>query len=88
MKNYIFLFLLILGVHLQTNASNTALTLDHIEPSFWWAGMKNKDLQIMVHAKDIAYLRPKINSPGIRLVNVIQTSNTNYLFLNLKFNLL
>jgi glycosidase len=46
--------------------------------------MKNKDLQIMVHAKDIAYLKPKINSPGIRLVNVIQTSNTNYLFLNLE----
>jgi glycosidase len=38
----------------------------------------------MVHAKDIAYLRPKINSPGIRLVNVIQTSNRNYLFLNLE----
>jgi glycosidase len=73
-----------LGVHLQTNGSNPALTIDHIEPSFWWAGMKNRDLQIMVHAKDIAYLRPKINTPGIRLVNVIQTSNRNYLFLNLE----
>jgi glycosidase len=69
---------------LQTNGSNPALTIDHIEPSFWWAGMKNRDLQIMVHAKDIAYLRPKINIPGIRLVNVIQTSNRNYLFLNLE----
>ena len=84
MKKYIFLFLFILGVHLQISGSNPALTIDHIEPSFWWAGMKNKDLQIMVHAKDISYLRPKINSPGIRLVNVIQTSNRNYLFLNLE----
>jgi hypothetical protein len=69
---------------LQTIGSNPELTIDHIEPSFWWAGMKNRDLQIMVHAKDIAYLRPKINTPGIRLVNVIQTSNRNYLFLNLE----
>ncbi|MFN6021327.1 MAG: glycoside hydrolase family 13 protein [Bacteroidota bacterium] len=84
MKKYFFLFLFFLGVHLQTIGSNPALTIDHIEPSFWWAGMKNRDLQIMVHAKDIAYLRPKINSPGIRLVNVIQTSNRNYLFLNLE----
>lgn len=84
MKKYLFLFLFFLGVHLQTNGSNPALTIDHIEPSFWWAGMKNRDLQIMVHAKDIAYLRPKINTPGIRLVNVIQTSNRNYLFLNLE----
>ncbi len=84
MKKYLFLFLFFLGVHLQTNGSNPALTIDHIEPSFWWAGMKNRDLQIMVHSKDIAYLRPKINTPGIRLVNVIQTSNRNYLFLNLE----
>lgn len=84
MKKYLFLFLFFLGVHLQTNGSNPALTIDHIEPSFWWAGMKNRDLQIMVHAKDIAYLRPKINTLGIRLVNVIQTSNRNYLFLNLE----
>jgi neopullulanase len=84
MKKYFFLFLIFLGVHLQTNGSNPALTIDHIEPSFWWAGMKNRDLQIMVHAKDIAFLRPKINTPGIRLVNVIQTSNRNYLFLNLE----
>ena len=84
MKKYFFLFLIFLGVHLQTNGSNPALTIDHIEPSFWWAGMKNRDLQIMVHAKDIAFLRPKINTPGIRLVNVIQTFNRNYLFLNLE----
>jgi glycosidase len=84
MKKYLFLFLFFLGVHLQTNGSNPALTIDHIEPSFWWAGMKNRDLQIMVHAKDVASLRTQINTPGIRLVNVIQTSNRNYLFLNLE----
>ena len=84
MKKFFFLFLFFFGVHLQINGSNLALTIDHIEPSFWWAGMKNRDLQVMVHAKDIAYLRPKINTPGIRLVNVIQTSNRNYLFLNLE----
>ena len=84
MKKFFFLFLFFLGVHLQTIGSNPALTIDHIEPSFWWAGMKNRDLQIMVHSKDIAYLSPKINTPGIRLVNVIQTSNRNYLFLNLE----
>ena len=86
MKKYLFLFLFFLGVHLQTNGSNPALTIDHIEPSFWWAGMKNTDLQIMVHAKDVASLRTQINTPGIRLVSAVQTSNKNYLFLNLKIN--
>ena len=76
MKKYFFPFLFFLGVHLQTIGSNPALTIDHIEPSFWWAGMKNRDLQIMVHSKDIAYLSPKINTPGIRLVRWDRTFNS------------
>jgi glycosidase len=40
----------------------------------------------MVHAKDVASLRTQINTPGIRLVSAVQTSNKNYLFLNLKIN--
>jgi glycosidase len=84
MKKYFLLFLFFLGVYLQTNASNPVLTIDHIEPSFWWAGMKNTDLQIMVHAKDVASYRTQINTPGIRLVSAVQTSNKNYLFLNLE----
>lgn len=86
MKKYFFLFLFFFGIHLQTNGSNPAFTIDHIEPSFWWAGMKNSELQIMIHAKDVAFLRPQINTPGIRLVNVVQTSNKNYLFLNLNID--
>jgi glycosidase len=86
MKKYFFLFLFLLGSLLQTNGSNPAFSIDHIEPSFWWAGMKNTDLQIMVHAKDVALYRTQINTPGIRLESAVQTSNKNYLFLNLEIN--
>jgi hypothetical protein len=48
--------------------------------------MKNTDLQIMVHAKDVALYRTQINTPGIRLESAVQTSNKNYLFLNLEIN--
>ena len=84
MKKYFFLILFLLGSLLQTNGSNPAFSIDHIEPSFWWAGMKNRDLQIMVHAKDVASYRTQIITPGIRLVSAVQTSNKNYLFLNLE----
>jgi glycosidase len=84
MKNLIFLFLLLNVFSMQVNGSVPNFKVDHIEPSFWWAGMKNTDLQIMVHAKDVASLRTQINTPGIRLVSAVQTSNKNYLFLNLE----
>ena len=78
MKNLIFLFLLLNVFSMQVNGSVPNFKVDHIEPSFWWAGMKNTDLQIMVHAKDVASLRTQINTPGIRLVSAVQTSNKNY----------
>ena len=84
MKNLIFLFLLLNVFSMQVNGSVPNFKVDHIEPSFWWAGMKNTDLQIMVHAKDVASLRTQINTSGIRLVSAVQTSNKNYLFLNLE----
>ena len=84
MKNLIFLFLLLNVFSMQVNGSVPNFKVDHIEPSFWWAGMKNTNLQIMVHAKDVASHRTQINTPGIRLVSAVQTSNKNYLFLNLE----
>ncbi|MCU0444071.1 MAG: glycoside hydrolase family 13 protein [Microscillaceae bacterium] len=57
--------------------------IQHLEPAFWWAGMKNPTLQILVHAPTISELAPKIEGKGVQLKQIIQTSNPNYLFLNL-----
>jgi neopullulanase len=57
--------------------------IQHLEPMFWWAGMKNPDLQILIHAPAISELAPKIEGKGVQLKQIIQTSNPNYLFLNL-----
>ncbi len=57
-----------------------------IEPPNWWAGMKCKDLQLMVHAKDIGATRAVINYPGVELREIIAVENPNYLFLNLKLS--
>lgn len=83
MKKLFFLCLLFNIFSIKANGSVPNFKLDHVEPSFWWAGMKNLELQIMIHAKDVSLFRPQIKTPGIRLVNVIHTSNKNYLFLNL-----
>jgi neopullulanase len=56
-----------------------------IDPPSWWVGMKNPNLQLMVHGKNIQKWVPKVNHKGITLVSVDKPENTNYLFLNLKF---
>jgi glycosidase len=58
--------------------------LERVEPSFWWVGFKNHDLQLLVHGNQISTTKPVINYPGVALESVVSVENPNYLFLNLK----
>jgi len=54
-----------------------------IEPPHWWTGMKNPELQLMVHAKEIGNTRALIDYPGVELRESIAVVNPDYIFLNL-----
>lgn len=60
-----------------------AIDIDRIEPAFWWTGMKNEELQIMVYGKDIARSHVQFEYPGVRLKESVRLENPNYLFLYL-----
>lgn len=57
---------------------------DHVEPMFWWVGMKNPKLQVMVHGKDIASYAVQLEYPGVKLAAVNKVENPNYLFIDLE----
>lgn len=59
------------------------LSIKRIEPPFWWAGMNNTKLQVMVYGPDIAYSRLSLSYPGITVESLTLTENPNYLFVNL-----
>jgi len=67
-----------LGVSAQIPA------LDRVEPMFWWTGMHNPDLQLIVHGKDIAARKVELSYPGVKLVAVHKVENPNYLFVDLR----
>lgn len=54
-----------------------------VEPPFWWTGMKNPALQLMIHAPKIAEWHPSITYPGLRVERVARTENLNYVFIDL-----
>lgn len=35
--------------------------IEHIEPPFWWVGMQNSHLQVVIHAKNIAQYRVSVS---------------------------
>ncbi|HKL72178.1 MAG TPA: cyclomaltodextrinase N-terminal domain-containing protein, partial [Marinilabiliaceae bacterium] len=65
---------------LQTIAAD----VDRLEPSSWWIGFDNPEVQLMVYGNKIATLRPEINYQGVEILQVISTDNPNYLFIDVK----
>ena len=59
----------------------TQAQVDRIEPPFWWEGMKNSTLQLMLYGEDIADYSLKINA--IKKIEVHRVENPNYLFVDL-----
>jgi glycosidase len=74
---------IILLVILTTNQWAKA-QLDHVEPMFWWAGMKNPKLQLLVHGKDLAGYTASLTYPGVTITGQHQVENPNYLFIDLE----
>jgi glycosidase len=57
--------------------------LERVEPMFWWAGMSNPNLQLIVHGKDITYRNIELHYHGVKVVKVHKVDNPNYLFVDL-----
>ena len=64
LRKYLFYFSVIISI---TNATDS-YKIDHLEPPFWWAGMVDDHLQIMVHGQHISELNPEISYPGISII--------------------
>ena len=54
-----------------------------VYPTHWWTGMKNKNLQLMLHGPNIAQNTFSISYPGVTLVKTNKVENKNYVFLDL-----
>jgi glycosidase len=60
-------------------------TLERVEPAFWWKGMKNPELQILVYGKDIAH-NEVVLSDGIHIKDIRKVENPNYVFITVNTN--
>ncbi|WP_375437709.1 glycoside hydrolase family 13 protein [uncultured Hymenobacter sp.] len=55
-----------------------------IDPTFWWVGMKNPELQLLVHGPGITESQVALASyPGVSLNGMQRLQSSNYLIVNL-----
>ena len=68
-----------------TQISNTYL--NRVEPTNWWIGMKNPNLQLLVHHPDISKYLPEISYEGVSITNVTSSPRSNnYLFIDIEIS--
>lgn len=73
---------LLLSWNLAAAAPDGAI--QQMDPPFWWVGMKNPTLQVLVHGPEIAAREVSVSYPGVTLRETVRTENPNYLFLYLE----
>ena len=62
--------------------TNVSAQLQRTEPPFWYADMKNPELQIMFYGKNIAKNEVSVSN-SIVIKNVYKTENPNYIFVTI-----
>lgn len=74
--NLRFLFAIVFGVITATLCAKTATP--SVEPPFWWTGMNNPQVQLMLHGKDIRDAVPSIDYTGVSIDSVVRLDSKNY----------
>ena len=59
------------------------LSIDRVEPPYWWTGMQQDTLQVMVHGKDIGNSLVTVDYPDVRLAEQVRLESPNYMLLYL-----
>ena len=66
-------------------ATAYAADIQRMDPPFWYAGMKNHELQVMLYGKDISRADFSLKKyPGVTVKEVAKVNNPNYLFVYLE----
>jgi len=74
-KIYLVLLLVLLSL------SVFAIDIKTVDPAFWWSGMKNPELQVLIHGEGVAKSDVSITSKSVRLKETVKLESPNYLIL-------
>ena len=60
--------------------------IQRIDPTYWWVGMRNQNLQLLVYGKNIKDSEVSLTYEGVTIENTQLLENPNYMVIDLKIN--
>lgn len=85
MKQTLLILMAVLSLLFPFSSKSYAV-IKKVAPTFWWAGMKNPELQVLLYGDDISSSEVSISSKDIYLKEIVRQSNSNYLMIYLDLN--
>ena len=74
---------LLAGTAAGTEAKTAKQPISTVEPPYWWVGMANDTLQLMIKGPDMAQATFSVNYPGVSIAEQVSLDSPNYKFLYL-----
>ena len=87
MKRILLLIAFVAPMMTMSAAKTTKVTVDRIDPTDWFVGMKNPQVQLMVYGKGIRNVQEVTTDyPGVAIDSLVRLDSPNYLlvYMNLK----
>lgn len=81
MKKFTFSLLMIL-LSVFRPAFSQQTQLQRVNPTNWWVGMKNPNVQLLIYGPNAGKMAYTISYPGVKLVKAHTVENPNYAFLD------
>ena len=60
--------------------------IDRIEPAYWWIGMKNSHLQLLIQGSTICNSEVIIKYPGVKVVKTNRACSPIFLFVDVEID--
>ena len=81
MKHLLLALVAVMGLAAQAAPAKKAISVDRIDPTYWFAGMKNPSVQLMVSGQGIRDAQVEINHPGVKVDSLVRLDSPNYLLI-------
>ena len=87
MRRILLVTAILMANMLTMSAAKSKVAVDRIEPTDWFVGMKNPQVQLMVYGKDIATVgEVTCDYAGVKIDSIVKLDSPNYLliYMNLR----
>ncbi len=83
MKIRVSILLLLFWGSIRIQAGESKNTITRIDPAFWWVGMQNPELELLVYHPGIGAGKVTLNYPQVELKSAVPAENPDFIYLTL-----